>query len=174
MTRIKTASILMLVFALPMAVFSLVMFIPAIRAEGPQCLGCLGMAFLYVFSVATGILGLVFAKKPQKRIPRVFGWIQLVLALLNVSLLREYALFLLPVLLIETVVFLPKAKRKRARFDPDTQEAVIRCSICTGEQAAGFRDKATGHFTEVMLIKSPDDEKKFMRAYGVTDVKKEY
>ncbi len=37
-------------------------------------------------------------------------------------------------------------------FDPETQKPVIRCSICNGEQIAGFKDKKTGKFTEVLLV----------------------
>ena len=54
------------------------------------------------------------------------------------------------------------------------QEAVIRCSICTGEQVAGFKDAATGKFKEVMLIKDEKDLERFMKMYGVESVKREY
>ena len=59
-------------------------------------------------------------------------------------------------------------------FDPDKQIAVIRCSICTGEQAAGFKSKENGHFTEVMLIRDTADLEKFKKIYDITEVKKEY
>ena len=59
-------------------------------------------------------------------------------------------------------------------FDPSAQRAVIRASICTGEQVAGFRDLATGHFTEVAVLKSEADKEAFMKAYGLTDIKTEY
>ena len=59
-------------------------------------------------------------------------------------------------------------------YDPEKQEAVIRCSVCTGEKTAGFKDKETGHFTEVMLIKSAEDEERFKETYRLEDVKKEY
>ena len=45
---------------------------------------------------------------------------------------------------------------------------VIRCSICTGEQVAGFRDPATGRFEEVMLLRTPDDLEAFRQQYGIT------
>ena len=61
-----------------------------------------------------------------------------------------------------------------APFDPKTHDAVIRSSICTGEKVAGFRDKHDGHFTEVMLIRSPKDEKKFRETYKVDSIKVEY
>ena len=59
-------------------------------------------------------------------------------------------------------------------YDPDTQYPVIISSICTGEKAAGFRDKKTGHFTEVMLINSEADEKRFKDMYGLDNVGVEY
>lgn len=51
---------------------------------------------------------------------------------------------------------------------------VIKCSICTGEQAAGFRDIRTGKFEEVMLIKDGKDLETFRKMYGLSDVPKEY
>ena len=60
------------------------------------------------------------------------------------------------------------------RFDPETQTAVIRSSICTGEKVAGFKNKKDGHFTEVMLIRPPEDEKRFKEIYGIETVKTEY
>lgn len=59
-------------------------------------------------------------------------------------------------------------------YNSETQRAVIKCSICNGEQVAGFKDKQTGHFTEVMLIKSEKDLEVFKKAYGVENVGKEY
>ena len=46
-------------------------------------------------------------------------------------------------------------------------EPVIRSSICTGEKVAGFREKETGRFREVCLIRTPDDLDAFRRRYGV-------
>ena len=59
-------------------------------------------------------------------------------------------------------------------FNPETQYAVIRSSICTGEKVAGFRGKTDGHFTEVMLIRSNDDIEEFKRTYNVDSLKTEY
>lgn len=59
-------------------------------------------------------------------------------------------------------------------FDPKTQVAVIRSSICTGEKVAGFKDKKTGSFTEVMLIRSSKDEQTFKNTYGVDHIRVEY
>ena len=59
-------------------------------------------------------------------------------------------------------------------FDPEKQYAVIRCSICTGEKVAGFKNKADGHFTEVMLIRSRGEEERFREMYHLVSVKTEY
>jgi len=67
-----------------------------------------------------------------------------------------------------------KKKEPSVHFDPKTQYAVIRSSICTGEKVAGFKNKTDGHFTEVMLIRSPADEKEFKETYGVDSLKVEY
>ena len=67
-----------------------------------------------------------------------------------------------------------KAKEVAVQFNPETQYAVIHSSICTGEKVAGFKNKSDGHFTEVMLIRSPADEKKFKETYGIDSLKVEY
>ena len=54
-----------------------------------------------------------------------------------------------------------KKQEPAIQFDPETQYAVIRSSICTGEKVAGFKNKTDGHFTELMLIRSPADEQLF-------------
>ncbi len=57
-------------------------------------------------------------------------------------------------------------------FDPAAEEPAIRCSICTGEQVAGFRNKSTGQFREVTLIRTPKDLEGFKKDYGVQELKK--
>ena len=59
-------------------------------------------------------------------------------------------------------------------YDPEKQEAIIRCSACNGERVAGFKDRETGHFVEVMLINSPEEERKFKDLYKLDEVKTEY
>ena len=61
-------------------------------------------------------------------------------------------------------------------FDTTGRIPVIRASICTGEQVAGFRDEATGKFTEMMLLRSEADLRTFMRTYGVAEeeIKREW
>ena len=54
------------------------------------------------------------------------------------------------------------------KWDPEEKEPVLRCSICTGEQVAGFLDRKTGSFTEIMLVRGPSDLEKFRKEYGLT------
>ena len=52
---------------------------------------------------------------------------------------------------------------------------VIKCSICNGEQVAGFKDIHTGAFEEDMLILGEKDLKQFRKKYGITgEIKKIY
>ena len=67
-----------------------------------------------------------------------------------------------------------KSREAAVQFDSETQYAVIRSSICTGEKVAGFKNKTDGHFTEVMLIRSSADEKEFKEIYGIDSLKVEY
>ncbi len=69
-------------------------------------------------------------------------------------------------------------KKKKAEviveFDPKKEKAVLKCSICNGEQVAGFKDLETGKFTEVMLIRSERDLELFKTRYNLSEVTKEY
>ena len=67
-----------------------------------------------------------------------------------------------------------KSLRDEFPYDPELQEPVIRASICTGERVAGFKNKIDGRFTEVMLLRLPEDERKFKEAYGIDQLKTEY
>ena len=59
-------------------------------------------------------------------------------------------------------------------YDPSTQKPILRCSICTGEQVAGFRDLQTGKFTDIMLIRNEKGLEQFKETYGIDTVTKEY
>ncbi len=59
-------------------------------------------------------------------------------------------------------------------YDPENQRPVLRCSICNGEQVAGFKDIHTGKFEEVMLIRNNQELREFMEMYGISEVTKEY
>lgn len=67
-----------------------------------------------------------------------------------------------------------KNLREKIAYNPKTQYAVIRSSICTGEKVAGFKDKKGGNFTEVMVIRTPADAERFKKIFELTDVKTEY
>ena len=61
-----------------------------------------------------------------------------------------------------------KERFSSGKYDPKTQYPAIRASICTGEKVAGFRDRKSGKFTEVMLIRSPADLEEFKQRYGIS------
>lgn len=67
-----------------------------------------------------------------------------------------------------------KAPVPEILFDRENQKAVLKCSICNGEQVAGFKDKKTGQFTEVMLIRNQEDLKSFQKLCGEENIAKEY
>ena len=73
----------------------------------------------------------------------------------------------------------PKKKIKHknvfpADFDRQLYKPVLKCSICTGEQVAGFKNLHTGVFREIMLIRNPADLQHFKEMYDITEVTKEY
>ena len=60
-------------------------------------------------------------------------------------------------------------------YDPSIRRPVLRCSICTGEQVAGFQRLDDGKFEEVMLIRNQDDLESFREQYGINgDIEKIY
>lgn len=59
-------------------------------------------------------------------------------------------------------------------YDKETSRPVLKCSICNGEQVAGFKDIHTGKFEEVMLIRDQKDLDLFMKQYGIQEITKEY
>ena len=67
-----------------------------------------------------------------------------------------------------------KKKVKTQTYDHELYKPVLRCSICTGEQAAGFLNKQTGEFKEVCLITNEKALRSFMETYGLTDIEKIY
>lgn len=62
-----------------------------------------------------------------------------------------------------------RRNKKPSAYDRERQVPVVRASICTGEQEAGFKDKQSGKFTGEMLIRSPADLERFLQAYGVKE-----
>lgn len=67
-----------------------------------------------------------------------------------------------------------KKKQTKKSYDSALQKPVLRCSICTGEQVAGFKEISSGKFEEVMLIRNDQDLEAFKKLYGVEEITKEY
>lgn len=69
-----------------------------------------------------------------------------------------------------------RKKTEQKSYDRENEKPVIRASICTGEQVAGFKDIHTGRFAEIMLIRGQDDLEHFMESYGISkeEISKEY
>ena len=67
-------------------------------------------------------------------------------------------------------------KKVKKSFDRENQIPVIRSSICTGEQVAGFKDIHTGKFTEFTVIRDSKDMDEFLETYDISadEIKKEW
>ena len=61
-------------------------------------------------------------------------------------------------------------------YDKTGKTPVIRSSICTGEQVAGFKDPVSGKFQELMLIRNDRDLQEFLEQYQVSesDIRREW
>lgn len=62
-----------------------------------------------------------------------------------------------------------KKKVKVKSWDRNKMKPVLHCSICTGEQVAGFKHLDNGRFEEVIYIRRPEDLETFKQTYGITD-----
>ena len=71
-------------------------------------------------------------------------------------------------------MFGKRKQTEKRTYDPGHQKPILKCSICNGEQVAGFKDLRTGKFEEVMLIRSPEELELFKSLYGIETVTKEY
>lgn len=67
-------------------------------------------------------------------------------------------------------------KKKKIVYDKTGKKPVIRASICTGEQVAGFKDINSGRFEDLMVLRTDADRKLFMELYDVKEeeITKEY
>ena len=66
-------------------------------------------------------------------------------------------------------------KKSHTTYNPATKTPVIKCSICTGEQVAGFQYNATKAFEDIMLIQDASDLAHFREMYDIIgDIKKIY
>lgn len=60
-----------------------------------------------------------------------------------------------------------KKKEEKKSYDHERKKPVIRASICTGEEVAGFLDLNSGRFEEVVLIRSNKDLEDFKKTYCI-------
>ena len=66
-------------------------------------------------------------------------------------------------------------KKHTQSYDKMNKKPVLKTSICTGEQVAGFQDIHTGKIEEVMLIKNQADLDAFKKMYEIDgETEKEY
>ena len=71
-------------------------------------------------------------------------------------------------------LFGKKKAEPKFEYEPNRHKAVLKCSICNGEQVAGCKDTQSGHFFEVMLVGNGQDLDSFMEMYDFSAVTKEY
>lgn len=67
-----------------------------------------------------------------------------------------------------------KKQIPKADYDRENWKPVLKCSICNGEQVAGFKNLHTGAFREECFIQSSSDLEDFKKKYGITDLDREY
>ena len=60
-----------------------------------------------------------------------------------------------------------RKKVKVEAYDQEHKVPMIKASICTSEKAAGFMDKETGKFEEIMLIRNQEDLELFRKRYAI-------
>lgn len=67
-------------------------------------------------------------------------------------------------------------KQPPTPYDKTGKVPVIRSSICTGEQVAGFKDVTSGKFEEIMLIRNSENLCAFLQQYQVEEheIKREW
>ena len=70
---------------------------------------------------------------------------------------------------------LKKKRIEKKSYDRENMKPILHASICTGETVAGFKNRQTGKFEEIMLIKSEADKELFKEIYDITsDLPTEY
>ncbi len=68
-----------------------------------------------------------------------------------------------------------KETTPKCLYDSENWKPAVRCSICTGEQVAGFQNIHSGEFKEECLIRDETDLQKFKKKYKIiNDLEKIY
>ena len=62
-----------------------------------------------------------------------------------------------------------KKRTEKKTYDKENKKPALKCSICNGEQVAGFKDIHTGKFEEVTLVREAADLEAFRNQYGITE-----
>ena len=63
---------------------------------------------------------------------------------------------------------------EKTKYDRENWKPVLKCSICNGEQLAGFKNIHTGEFKEEIFIRSFEELEAFKQKYGIEEIPKEY
>ena len=63
--------------------------------------------------------------------------------------------------------FFHKKQAPGIPYDPAVQQPAVRRSVCTGEMTAGFLDRETGRFQDLMLLRDQAELADFARRTGV-------
>lgn len=67
-----------------------------------------------------------------------------------------------------------KKQGKPVDYDRENWKPVLKCSICNGEQIAGFKNIRTGEFREEIFIRDSAQLEAFKQKYGIEEMAKEY
>jgi hypothetical protein len=59
-------------------------------------------------------------------------------------------------------------RQGKISYDPEKMEPAVRSSICTGEMVAGLRDRQSGKFDEITLVKNQQELDEFCKACGIS------
>lgn len=65
------------------------------------------------------------------------------------------------------MLFFHKKTPEPIPYDPAVREPAVRRSICTGEATAGFVDRETGRFQDLMLLRDQKELEDFCRRTNV-------
>lgn len=60
-------------------------------------------------------------------------------------------------------------KKAVKNYDRENMIPAVHSSICTGEKVAGFIDKRTGKFKDIMLVRSEKELNCFLKEYNIDE-----
>ena len=67
-----------------------------------------------------------------------------------------------------------KKRIQKVDYDRENYRPILKCSICNGEQVAGFKNIHTGEFKEECFIANTAELEAFKQKYGIVELPKEY